>query len=297
MRRMSKPSAPSDQSDKFDPDDVLKGWRAPAERSSPAPDLDDLFGAVAQNARAHEVQRVDTPRIELPQVEIVDAVDLSDLDDIGLNAAATARAQALETIERIDDIEFTELTAVVERYAHPQVLQAWQPGAWVGAVKQVCEAVTSIVQSDAGPVVETYPPQFVFALWAPQELNSPLLGRWPLRVGLTAADADHAADGLVALMPPQGKLWFSAANAKANPKAKAKSSGRALSDGAFDVAIEVDWALIGQLVLHHDAALQDHLLAALREFIDAEQAATFARLNDGFGQPAPGAAITQRSDG
>lgn len=272
MRRMSKQSDPSYQGGKFDPDDVLKGWRAPAERSSPAPDLDDLFGAVAQNARAHEVQRVDTPRIELPQVEIVDAVDLSDLDDIGLNAAATARAQALETIERIDDIEFTELTAVVERYAHPQVLQAWQPGAWVGAVKQVCEAVTSIVQSDAGPVVETYPPQFVFALWAPQELDTSLLGRWPLRVGLTAADADHAADGLVALMPPDGKLWFSAASVAAN----------------------VDWALVGQLVLHHDAGLQDHLLAALREFIDAEHAATFARLNDGFGQPAAGAAIAQR---
>lgn len=291
----------SDPSNNFDPDDVLKGWRAPAPRSSPAPDLDDLFGAVAKNARSHDVQRVDTPSIDMPQVEILDAVEVSDLDGIGLNAAASARADALETLERVDDIEFTELTAVVERYAHPQVLQAWQPGAWIGAVRLVCEAVTSIVQTDAGPVVETYPPQFVFALWPPQELNAPLLGRWPMRVGLTAADADHAADGLVALMPPQGRLWLSAANSKAtakpNAKPSARSSARAGSDIAADVAAEVDWALIGQLVLHHDAGLADHLLAALREFIDAEQAATFARVNDGFGQPAPGAAIAQRSDG
>ncbi len=290
MRAMSKPS---DQSDEFDPDDVLKGWRAPAARSSPAPDLDDLFGAVAQNARAHEVQRVDTPRIELPQVEILDAVEVSDLDGIGLNAAASARAEALETIERIDDVEFTELTAVVERYAHPQVLQAWQPGAWVGAVRLVCEAVTSIVQTDSGPVVETHPPQFIFALWAPQPLAAPLLGRWPLRVGLTAADADHAADGLVALMPPETRLWLIAPHAKGGVRA---GSDWAVNDAA-DIAASIDWALIGQLALHHDAGLADHLLAALREFVDAEQSATFARVNDGFGQPAPGAAIAQRSDG
>ena len=50
------------------------------------------------------------------------------------------------------------------------------------------------------------------------------------------------------------------------------------------------------LVLHHDIGLKPYLMDRLREFVEAEQAATFARLNDGYGQPLPGAPIAQRME-
>jgi hypothetical protein len=58
----------------------------------------------------------------------------------------------------------------------------------------------------------------------------------------------------------------------------------------------VDWALGADLVMHHMPALRPYQLQRLRAFIDTEREADFARLNDRYHQPVPGAAVAPRPD-
>ena len=46
--------------------------------------------------------------------------------------------------------------------------------------------------------------------------------------------------------------------------------------------LDVDWALIAELVLHQDARLRTSQSQALRELAEAERGAPFARLTDGY---------------
>jgi len=215
----------SDPADLPDPDDPLAGWQPPSVRPPAVVDLDDLAG-------------------------------------IGQGAAASARARALELVDRVDDARLTQTPLVFGRHADPRLLDHWQPGAWIGAIRQVGDAMTEVVQTPTGPVVETFAPHCLFVLWPPQRLDEVLHSRWPLRAGLTTAEHRRGVDELLALLPEGASLWLTSA--------------------------EVDWVLAVEIVLHHEPGLRPFQIEALRAFAQSEREATFARINDGYHRPAGG---------
>ncbi|PTT75027.1 hypothetical protein DBR42_29800, partial [Pelomonas sp. HMWF004] len=108
-----------------------------------------------------------------------------------------------------------------------------------------------------GPVIENHVPQWLCALWLPQGVDVPLLGRWPEMAALVGAEtALDALSQLLAKLPPHALLWVA--------------------------PLEADWALLAELVMHQDADLGLAHVEALRALAEAERSASFARLNDTY---------------
>ena len=222
--------------DAFDPTHALDGWRAPTP--TPLQDLD--LGSLLQAGRA------------------------------GLDEAKKARLKARGyDMQDIEDIELPEilpppvvvtvppLDLPAPRPSDPRLLSHWQPLAWTALARRVRGASTEVVQTPRGPLVENHAPQWLCALWPPQRVDAPLLGRWPELAALVSAEtAFGALHQLLAELPAEAQLW--------------------------PTELEVDWALVADLVLHHDTALRPAHIQALRELADAERGVSFARLNDGY---------------
>ncbi|MFN0186587.1 MAG: hypothetical protein ACKVQR_22475 [Aquabacterium sp.] len=317
---MTEPTDPPD----FDPNDLLRGFREKlAQRETPL-DVDSLFGDLGGTARpaaprppatgpsqrgprgfgADDVE--DIPHIDLPPVprempalthddlridigdggtapadtpqaaveldlpDIVDAPqpDAQDLDSMVQGVARQAEADAaVEPLEA----DWEPATAVaMRRQANPRLLGQWAPGAWIGALRRAHGAASEVVQGPDGPVVETFAPQLLVALWPPQALDTPLLPRWPARVMLTGAEGDAALESALAMIPADAALWVT-----------------------HD---DIDWALVADIALHHEAALRHYQIEALRALAVAEREAAFARVNSGYVQPAPGQPVQARTD-
>lgn len=231
---------------------------------------------------------IEPPRLDLPPMELAHPgtppVRLPEVEDMTLPSPSMLQATMAEA-SRLASAGFAgdahaaarpwqpDIDAVLERRARdPRLLSAWQPGCWVAAVREVFEATTEFVVTPEGPVVETYAPHRLLVAWAPQGLDRPLLGRWPTQVRLSAVPRDAAAAVLLAQLPDDALLWSGAQ------------------------AEDVDWALAAEIVLHHDPALRPFQVEALRRFVDAEREAAFARVNDRYLQPTPGAAVARRAD-
>jgi len=224
--------------DDFDPAHVLDGWRAPVPDSAPLEldlgrlldaghaTLDDAKKARLQ-ARGYAMQDVED--IELPHVP--PPAPAGDMPQINLPVPRAPRSA--------------------------QLLTSWQPQAWTALVRRVRGATAEILQAPHGPVVENHAPQWLCALWRPQRLEAPVLGRWPELAALMSAETAHGAlHQLLPQLPPETLLW--------------------------PAELDVDWALIAELVLHQDARLRPTQAQALRELAEAERGKTFARLNDGY---------------
>lgn len=224
--------------DDFDPTHALDGWRAPA----PTPLQDLELGALLRAGGA------------------------------GLDEAKRARLKARGyDLRDVEDIELREVLAPRPAPSAPPVLDAppappaadarllkqWQPQAWLALARRVRGATAEVLQTPAGPLVENRAPQWLCALWPPQRLEAPLLGRWPEQAALVGAET--ACGALHQLLPglPAGALLWPA-------------------------ALEADWALLAELVLHHDSGLRPADMQALRELVEAERGASFARVNDGY---------------
>ncbi|MFG6457281.1 hypothetical protein [Roseateles sp. BYS96W] len=220
--------------DDFDPSRVLDGWRAPA----PAPvELDlvltagraTLDGAKKARLQARGYAMQDVQDIELPPVE-----PLPPFSDLPRGTLPGPRASR-----------------------PAQLLQGWQPRAWTAQARRVRGASTEVVPSQHGPLVENHAPQWLCALWPPQRLDAPMLGRWPEVAALVSAETlTGALQQLLAPLPPEALVW--------------------------SAELEADWALIAELVLHQDARLRPAQAQALRELVAAERSAAFARVNDGY---------------
>ncbi len=232
-----------------DPTHFLDGWRAPARAA--APELPRLHtGASAAKLAPERLARLRERGYEMTDVEDVELVEIqpprasaaAPLDTASLGAAlARAAAQAGPTREPDE----------------PRLLARWQPAAWIVQARRLCGATAEVVQGPSGPLVENRAPQWLLALWPPQRLDAPLLGRWPQAAALVEADDARAgARFLIPGLPAEACLW--------------------LAD------LEADWALVAELVLHHEPALRRAQAQALRDLLEAEQAARFVRLNDGF---------------
>lgn len=220
-----------------DPTRVLDGWRAPA----PTP-LQDL-----------ELHR------------------LLQAGGAGLDEAKKARMKARGyQIQDVEDIELREILpppAVVvvpvldlppaRPAADARLLTQWQPQAWTALARRVRGASAEVVQTPQGPLVENHAPQWLCALWPPQRLDAPLLGRWPEMAALVGAETLFGAlHQLLAELPAEALVWPG--------------------------ELETDWGLVAELVLHHDAGLRAAHAQALRELVEAERGKSFARLNDAY---------------
>ncbi|MCE4553749.1 hypothetical protein [Pelomonas cellulosilytica] len=222
--------------DDFDPARALDGWRPPA----PAP-LDLELGRLLDAGRA----TLDDAKKERLKAR---GYTLDDIEDVELPAVAP--------LPPVGEPPRLNLPAApVPRSA--QLLTSWQPQAWTALVRRVRGASAEVLQTANGPIVENHAPQWLCALWPPQRLDSPLLGRWPELATLMGAEtACGALHQLLPQLPPRALLW--------------------------PAELDVDWALIADIVLHQDARLRPAQALALRELAEAERGKSFARLNDGY---------------
>lgn len=244
----------------IDPTRVLDGWTAqqaaqsrrggrPLERIEPPPTLIDVAALTAGRPT-----RSGEPDLDLHTASRRgrwDKDDVTDIEPLVLHSADFAAAQPASA-----DAWTPEPSHGAAPSPHPRLLAQWQPQAWIGAVKRVFGPVAQVVSTRDGPVVDTFAPHRLVALWAPQSLGKPFLDRWPLRVALSAAPADAAGVELLAFMPDDASLWLA--------------------------EHDIDWALVGEAVLLHQAGLRDFQLTALRAFVEAEKQADFDRANAAY---------------
>lgn len=261
--------------DNTDPTRLLDGWNAAAPSPQPELDLSGLFQnlhgeAAPRREVRHDAERVarlkkrgfdmhDVEDIEVPEITLPPIVPPAPVDTAGLGealraASHLAQAQA-ETTGSALTIDLPPGTAPL---AEPRLLTHWQPGAWMAVRRRALGASTAVLNTPDGPLVETLAPQWLMAVWPPQGLDQPWLSRWPERAALVSADdGDTAARRLLAVsVPAQASLWLA--------------------------ELEVDWGLLADLVLHHDAALKPFQIEALRALAEAERIAQFERLNSAY---------------
>jgi hypothetical protein len=220
------PAAP----DAFDPLHVLDGWRAPAPASPVDVDLGPLLRASVDATKQAWLK--------------THGYEMRDLQDVDIPDIAPPAPVELPTLP-------------ARTVPDPRLLARWQPRAWTALVRRLAGASADIVQTPAGPQVENRAPQWLCALWPPQRVDMPLLGRWPELAALVVAEtAPQALQQLLPALAPDARLW--------------------LAD------LDVDWALVAELVLHQDASLRPAQAQALRDWVAAERSASFTRLNEGY---------------
>jgi hypothetical protein len=250
---------------------VLDGWSADAGRVK-TPAQTELPLADEVDAQVQRAARPDPARSRLPddldlnvptRFSKWDNRDVTDVDAVLKPIEAVARSSYGD----LDAAPWQPgaLSTSVRKPPVPGVLDAWKPGCWIGAAKNVFGAVASVVSSAQGPVVDTYAPHVLLALWPPQNMQQPFLARWPQRVLLSAVPAEDAGAELLKFLPPGAEVWVT------EP--------------------DIDWALLGEAVLLHEPGLRDFQLKELRAFVDAEKLAHWERLNKAYKLPASGQPI------
>lgn len=165
----------------LDVEDVEVSERPPAcSRVEPAERdrLDDMGGVDDQAL---------PPAVEAPALDLHVPVSPSPvdpqqvIDDVRLPDVAPPPAVVEAPV-----LDFRLPSAPVVR--DPRLLARWQPLAWTALARRLRDATTEVVQTPRGPLVETHPPQWLCALWQPQSIDAPLLGRWPELAGVVGAD-------------------------------------------------------------------------------------------------------------
>ena len=251
-----------------DPTRILDGWNpaaAAAPRIDPSLPLVEAWQPSAHGALpAAEASQL--PRDLNLQVNTryskFDTSDVTDVDAVW--QPRSFDANAANDAGRRPDSQLGDFD-VLHRRATPRVLAAWKPGAWIGAVRTVFGSVAQVVSTPQGPVVDTFAPHVLLALWEPQNIDQPFLHRFPQRVLLSAVSPEDAGEELLGFLPPEAELWLA--------------------------AHDIDWALAGEAVLLHEPGLRDFQLKELRAFVEAERLAVWERVNKAYKLPAPGQPI------
>jgi hypothetical protein len=262
-----------------DPTRVLDGWQPTAgvPAFDPTRVLDGWKPEKARDARKLDAK---LPVIEALRPAAAPAAPAM-LDDVGLGVATRKSKWNVSDVTDIEAVwkpgsevsqaarqtslsgEHPAETITVWRKSDvPRLLAHWQPGCWVGALKRVFGAVSQLLSTPQGPVVDTFAPHLLLALWPPQGLESPLLSRWPQRLLLSAVQPEDAGEELLKHLPADAELWLAEQ--------------------------DIDWALAGQAVLLHEPGLREFQLKELRAFVDAERQATWDRVNTAYRLPGTG---------
>lgn len=242
----------------IDPTRVLDGWRAPSPYEGRRPD--PRLTLVEQLQPTTQAEAVSGERSTVPgdldlhtasQRGRWDTGEVTDVEPLVLHSADFA-APADAAADAWTPQPGQGSAAPV----HPRLLGQWQPQAWIGAVRRVFGSVAQVLSTRDGPVVDTFAPHVLLALWAPQSPSRPFLDRWPQRVLLSAVPGDDAGLELLKHMPADAALWLS--------------------------EHDIDWAAIGEAVLLHDSGLRDFQLKELRAFVEAEKQANWDRANAAY---------------
>jgi hypothetical protein len=130
---------------------------------------------------------------------------------------------------------------------------AWEPGAWIGVTRHVFGPLTEVGTDE---VVEVHPPHLLLALWRPQRLDQPFLGRWPHMVWLSKGDSVQTSLELLRQVPSPDRLWLT-------PE-------------------DIDWALLAEIVLRSEEGLRPFHHRELERFIAAEREATSQRISRSY---------------
>lgn len=254
-----------------DPTRILDGWKVDPNAGTRASTSATAAPEITPRAR---LSRPDPAKARLPddldlrvptRFSKFDSDDVTDVDAVWTPSAEVMQAGQKPGEPPPDaDWQPSEHGALA-RALPPRVLASWKPGAWIGAVRQVFDSVARVVSTAQGPVVDTYPPHVLLALWPPQSPAAPFLDRWPQRVLLSAVSREAAAEELLRHLPADAELWL----------------------GEHDI----DWATIGEAVLLHEPGLRDFQLKELRAFVDAERQAAWDHANKAYRLPASGQPI------
>ncbi len=236
-------------------------------------DADDVQDVpVVERPRAAR-QRSDQPELQPPPVQTPSPPDPVAVDATlrGARDYAAAQWQADTAAQCAPGWQSEPAAGPAQPVANSRLLKRWQPGAWIGAVREVLASGTEFVRSaDGQPTVQTWPTQRLLLLWPPHQADAPRPGRWPQRVRLSGAAAALAPAELLRELPEPNPLWLV-------PEVQ-----------------DVDWALAAELVLLHEPALRPYQIDGLRAFMAAEREADYARLNDGYSLREAGGAVVRR---
>lgn len=235
-----------DSEPQADPTRFLDGWRAPVKSLGEAPLVTGL-ASLTPSLSAERLQRLrdrgyamqDVEDVELPASPPPAEPAWAEIQQSLTRAAEQARPPALRAA------------------SDPRLLARWQPRAWTGRLRKIAEVSAEVVQTAEGPLVENRAAAWLFAIWPPQRLESPLLGRWPTQVGLVEADdAPLAQAAMLATVPPDAPLWVA--------------------------DLEIDWGLVAEILLHQDASLRQGLSGSLKDLIQSEREAAYAQINQAY---------------
>jgi hypothetical protein len=132
-----------------------------------------------------------------------------------------------------------------------------EPGVWIGAVRRVIGPIAEVVQTEDGDAIESHPPHYLVALWAPLREDEAFLRRWPDSVSIALHDQEHALQELLHHLPPGARLWVTLE--------------------------EIDWAVIAEIaMLSENQTFSPEHYRELERFIAQERAATLATISANY---------------
>ena len=183
---------------------------------------------------------------------------MQDIEDLEVQPSRQSAAAAL--------VHEPELPPALD----PRLLSQWQAGCWSGGVRRVLGSHNELRRGEKGPQLAMHAPQWLLAIWRPLPAGTLHLPRWPEHAALiTADDGRGAAEQILAHLPADALLW--------------------LGD------VDLDWALVADLVLLHDASLQSFQSKALKDFSAAEKLAQFKRVASSYEPAASGQLLRRKA--
>ncbi len=84
------------------------------------------------------------------------------------------------------------------------------PGVWIGALRRVIGPIAQVTLTDQGETIETHPPHYLVATWAPLRDDEAHLRRWPDSVSVALNDHEGAIAELLRNIPDGARVWVTA---------------------------------------------------------------------------------------
>lgn len=132
-----------------------------------------------------------------------------------------------------------------------------EPGVWIGAVRRVIGPIAQVTQTEHGELIETHPPHYLVATWAPLRDDEAHLRRWPDSVSIALHDHASAVAELLCNIPPAARVWITAQ--------------------------EIDWVVIAQIaMLSEGGRFTPEHCRELERFISDERDATLATISANY---------------
>lgn len=131
------------------------------------------------------------------------------------------------------------------------------PGVWIGAVRRVIGPIAQVTPTAHGDMIETHPPHYLVAIWAPQRDDEAFLRRWPDSVSVALNDQEGAIGELLRNLPEGARVWVTTQ--------------------------EVDWAVIAEIaMLSEGRRFTPEHYRELERFIANERGATLATISANY---------------